>query len=542
MKAGKNTVTGASTSPTAATGPAPASAAGFGPVSPIGPGPATSPNGALTNRTGSVTPAKRSLPDSPLRENEMFCEKCKQVRLKSDFLRNTTMGRPEYFKQCEPCRDKKRKSSAALKARRQKEEQEKNENETKKRQTPKNDGGKSRQKVKAENDDVQSRQQERNQGGKTYQREQTQAQEQQEHQGQQNHGYQQPEHQYYGQYSSGEQHLGQQHLGQQNHEQQNSELQQHEPQPLEPYAQAAQRPLQQQESEECLQAQQQDFRTLQQGSPMPDVDMNEELGTAYSTSRLMPQAESYSSPGTDVSEEMPGHQSHALSTPVADPTAQTQHPMNLDYMQLEEDMAYYNDQPAGSVSPSAFLTTDLEVPDGITACDSNPASMDGSRPGRAGNLVVSDTGSPGFVVPHAGPSKADPYPSASPLGDLSVSLMPYSTAGQIPGGVKLTSEHFELTHTVVLKTAFPDDVIKTRIDFERRKFRDAMRTCHFLRCQSDESLRRIWRKREAAIVLDLIVVPLPEPQPVFGSSYGDGSHRNIRGAYSQADPTPKPWA
>lgn len=160
---------------------------------------------------------------------------------------------------------------------------------------------------------------------------------------------------------------------------------------------------------------------------------------------------------------------------------------------LDDDMAYYDDEPAEPMdSPSDLLSAEPEVPVG--------------------------TNSP----PEEGQSLA---------ADLHVATTPSSWSGQTPRDLRITSEHFELTHTVALRNALPNNVVQTRIDYERHRFESALQKCHYLRGQDEESLRRIWRKREAAIVMDLVVVPLPEPQPIFGQTYSRGSHRNIKDAY-----------
>ncbi|KAL0940465.1 uncharacterized protein CTRU02_203228 [Colletotrichum truncatum] len=99
-----------------------------------------------------------------------------------------------------------------------------------------------------------------------------------------------------------------------------------------------------------------------------------------------------------------------------------------------------------------------------------------------------------------------------------------------------TSTNLQLTTTVAIKRPLSGDLIKARVEFERRRFDEARHKCLWMRFQDEATVTRAWKKREAAVILDLVVVPRPEPQPFLGQTYAQGSHRNIHGAYQSPMP------
>ncbi|KAH0428182.1 hypothetical protein CcaCcLH18_09196 [Colletotrichum camelliae] len=205
--------------------------------------------------------------------------------------------------------------------------------------------------------------------------------------------------------------------------------------------------------------------------------------------------------------------------------------MDYDGMKFEDDMAALDkDSPPPYVSPSAFLPSesDFELKLSPNAVDSGNALQRGN----ADFASIDHNIATPRTIGHNNVNTNSLNPPVT-VTDLFVDPLPAAegATGDIPRGQLLDVDHFEQTTTVVMKTRMSDDFRKMRTDYERRKFNDARHKCPYLLTQDDKELDRLWKRREAAITLDLMVVPIPEPQPVFGQYYAEGSHRNVAGAY-----------
>ncbi|TIC97730.1 hypothetical protein CH35J_007568 [Colletotrichum higginsianum] len=64
---------------------------------------------------------------------------------------------------------------------------------------------------------------------------------------------------------------------------------------------------------------------------------------------------------------------------------------------------------------------------------------------------------------------------------------------------------------------------------ERQMFDQGRQTCLWMRGQDEATLQQYWRKREAAVVLGLLEVPMPSLQPKIGITRSQGSHKNMPG-------------
>ncbi|WQF82346.1 hypothetical protein CDEST_07360 [Colletotrichum destructivum] len=64
---------------------------------------------------------------------------------------------------------------------------------------------------------------------------------------------------------------------------------------------------------------------------------------------------------------------------------------------------------------------------------------------------------------------------------------------------------------------------------ERQMFDHGRQTCPWMRGQDEATLQQYWRKREAAVVLGLLEVPMPSLQPKIGITRSQGSHNNMPG-------------
>ncbi|KAJ0165216.1 hypothetical protein CTA2_11979 [Colletotrichum tanaceti] len=64
---------------------------------------------------------------------------------------------------------------------------------------------------------------------------------------------------------------------------------------------------------------------------------------------------------------------------------------------------------------------------------------------------------------------------------------------------------------------------------ERQMFDRGRETCPWMRGQDETTLQQYWRKREAAVVLGLLEVPMPSLQPKIGITRSQGSHNNVPG-------------
>ncbi|KAI8240384.1 hypothetical protein K4K55_000798 [Colletotrichum sp. SAR 10_96] len=210
---------------------------------------------------------------------------------------------------------------------------------------------------------------------------------------------------------------------------------------------------------------------------------------------------------------------------------QTYDGLDYDGMNFEDNMeALAKNSPSPYVSPSAFLPSesDFEPKLSPNAVDSGTALQHGTANFGAIDHKIDTPGTIGYNKVNT-----DSLNPPAAVTDLIVDPLPAAegATGEIPRGQLLDYDHFEQTTTVVMKTRMSDDIHKMRADYERRRFNDARHKCPFLLTQGDKEIDRLWKRREAAITLDLMVVPIPEPQPIFGQSYKDGSHRSVAGAY-----------
>ncbi|EFQ35155.1 hypothetical protein CGRA01v4_01724 [Colletotrichum graminicola] len=84
--------------------------------------------------------------------------------------------------------------------------------------------------------------------------------------------------------------------------------------------------------------------------------------------------------------------------------------------------------------------------------------------------------------------------------------------------------HGTLVTVQILPVTLTEADIDLLLNQEMERFRSGRENCRWLKKQDEATVKKFWRRREAAIVLGLVTVPPPNLQPRIGFVYSEGSH------------------
>ncbi|KAK2049973.1 hypothetical protein LZ31DRAFT_617214 [Colletotrichum somersetense] len=87
-----------------------------------------------------------------------------------------------------------------------------------------------------------------------------------------------------------------------------------------------------------------------------------------------------------------------------------------------------------------------------------------------------------------------------------------------------TNSHPLFIPVQILPTTLAEADIDLLISQEAEKFRHGCRNCSWLKKQDAATVKKLWRRRVSTIVLGLVQVPPPDPQPRIGFVHSEGSH------------------
>ncbi|KAK2021276.1 hypothetical protein LX32DRAFT_605011 [Colletotrichum zoysiae] len=87
-----------------------------------------------------------------------------------------------------------------------------------------------------------------------------------------------------------------------------------------------------------------------------------------------------------------------------------------------------------------------------------------------------------------------------------------------------TNSHPLFIPVQILPTTLSEADIDLLISQEAEKFRHGCRNCSWLKKQDAATVKKLWRRRVSTIVLGLVQVPPPDPQPRIGFVHSEGSH------------------
>ncbi|KAK1596741.1 uncharacterized protein LY79DRAFT_509054 [Colletotrichum navitas] len=150
--------------------------------------------------------------------------------------------------------------------------------------------------------------------------------------------------------------------------------------------------------------------------------------------------------------------------------------------------------------------------------DSSPA---GTQMSRDLEMLESDLTHAANHTSSRLPSPSSVLPLDPTAESIAVQEQPQQLTNSCPHGTLVTVQ--------ILPVSLAEADIDLLLNQEMERFRYGRNNCRWLKKQDEATVKKCWRRREAAIVLGLVEVPPPNLQPRIGFVYSEGSHDIVPG-------------